>query len=61
MQIEQSDSLLEVYSAGDIEYYIFDNLGQIRVAWVAGKYECYIMGPLSVQEIKEMVDSIGKD
>ena len=61
VQIEQSDSLLEVYTIGDVDYYIFDNLGQLRVAWVSGRFECCIMGSLSVEELKEMVESIGKD
>ena len=57
-QIEQSDSLVEVYSHSGIEYYIFDNLGQLRATWIVENLECFIMGPLTVSEIKEIINSI---
>ena len=59
-QIEQSDSLLEIYNVNGIDYYIFDNLSQLKAVWINENYECYISGPLSMEEIKSMVDSIGK-
>lgn len=59
-QIEQSDSLIEVYSHNGTDYYIFSNYEQLRVTWVYEKYECYIMGPLTISEIKEIIDSIEK-
>lgn len=60
MQIEQSDSLLEVYISNDIEYYIFDNFDQLKAVWINENFECYIAGPISVSEIKAMIDSIEK-
>lgn len=57
-QIEQSDSLIEVYSHGGIEYYIFDNLGQLQAVWTLDSLECYISGPLTLSEIKCIIDSI---
>ena len=57
-QIEQSDSLIEVYSHNGIDYYIFDNLGQLRATWIVENLECFIMGPLTVSEIKEIINSI---
>ena len=59
-QIEQSDPVLEVYTVNGIQYYIFENYDQLRAVWINENYECYIIGPLSVSEIKEMIDSIGK-
>ena len=59
-QIEQSDSLIEVYSSNGIDYFIFSNYDQLRATWVTDKYECYIMGPLTISEIKEIIDSIEK-
>ncbi len=60
-EVEQSDSLLEVYSVQGVDYYIFDNFDQLRAVWINGRYECYIMGALSKEELKQMIDSIGKD
>lgn len=59
-QVEQSDTVLEVYSVNGIDYYIFSNYDQIQAVWINDNFECYIMGPLSVPELKEMIDSIGK-
>ena len=60
-QIEQSDDLVEVYTVGGVDYYIFNNLGQLRAVWISEQYECFIMGPLSITEIKQMIDTIGKE
>ena len=60
MQIEQSDSLLEVYSSSGIDYYIFDNKDQLQAVWINENFECFISGPLTLAEIKEMIDSIEK-
>lgn len=57
-QVEQSEGLEEIYKSGEVEYYIFSNNGLIRAVWTVGHYECYISGPLTISEIKEMIDSI---
>lgn len=57
-QIEQSDSLIEVYTSAGIDYYIFDNEGLLQAVWLNDNFECYISGPLTLSEIKEMIDSI---
>ena len=59
-EIEQSDSLIEVYEAAGVQYYIFNNYDQIKAVWVNGSYECYIMGPVSFSEMKQIIDSIEK-
>lgn len=60
LYIEQSCELIEIYPRAGIDYHIFDNNGQMCAVWINENFECYIMGPLSVAEIKEMIDSIGK-
>lgn len=60
VQIEQSDTVLEVYVSGGIEYFIFSDINQIRVAWIRDSFECCITGPLSIEEMKIMIDSIEK-
>ena len=57
-QVEQSESLLEIYSCNGINYYIFSNYDQLRASWINENYECYITGPLTISEIKEMIYSI---
>ena len=58
VQHEQSDSLIEVYSSNSIDYYIFENHDQLKAVWINNTFECFISGPLSITEIKEMIDSI---
>ena len=59
-QVEQSETLIELYSSNGIDYYIFTNHDHVEAVWINENYECFISGPLSVAEVKEMIDSIGK-
>lgn len=59
-QVEQSDSIIEVYTSNETEFYIVSNYDQLRAVWIKENYECCIMGPLTITEIKTMIDSIGK-
>lgn len=59
-QIEQSDSLVEIYSIDSVDYYIFENNGQLQAVWIKDNYECYISGPITLSEIKHIIDSIEK-
>ncbi len=59
-QIEQSDSLIEIYKASGIDYHIFDNEGQLQAVWLNENFECYISGPIILSEMKAIIDSIEK-
>ena len=59
-QIEQSDDLIEIYNHAGVDYYIFSNYDQLRAVWINESFECYISGPLTVSEIKQIIDSIEK-
>lgn len=59
-QFEQSEDVTEVYEKSGSLYYIVSNHEQVRVSWVDGKYECYISGDVSIDELKLMIDSIEK-
>lgn len=59
-QVEQSSSIIEVYEHDGVKYYIFRDNDQLRAAWVNETFEGCITGNLSVDEIKQMIDSIGK-
>lgn len=58
--IETEEGFIEVYPAAGIEYYIFLNEGQFRTVWMKDSYECFFSGNLSLEEVKSMIDSIGK-
>lgn len=57
-QIEQSDTLVEEYESGGITYFIFEDNKQFRTAWTVAQFECYISGELTIDEMKQIVDSI---
>lgn len=57
---EQSDAAAEIYTANGVDYYIFRNNARLQAAWINEGYECSITGRVSVSEMKEMIDSIGK-
>ena len=59
-QIEQSDSVVELYESAGVKYYFIENNDQLRAAWVVDSFECYISGPLSIEELKQIIDSIEK-
>lgn len=57
---EINEDLLEIYEVSGVQYYIFSNMGQMRAVWIVSSYQCNISGDLSLDEIKQMIDSIGK-
>lgn len=57
---EKSGEAFEIYSHLETDYYLFANYEQNWAVWIKDSYECYITGDLSVEEIKTMIDSIGK-
>ena len=59
-KVEINEELFEIYEVSGTEYYIFSNMDQVRANWIKDSYECYISGELTVEEIKTMIDSIGK-
>lgn len=59
-KIEINEELIEIYESSGVEYYIFNNNLQLHAIWINDSYECYIAGNLTVDEMKLMIDSIGK-
>lgn len=57
-QIEQSDPLIEEYESNGTVYYIFADNANLQAVWIKENYECYISGPLTIDEIRSMIDSI---
>lgn len=57
-QIEKSDDLLEIYTVSGIDYYIFSNNASLQTAWSIGEFECLIIGEITLEEMKAMIDSI---
>lgn len=57
---EANEGILEVYEGNGVEYYIVRNNNRLKALWLTGPYKCFISGNLTIEEIKVMIDSIGK-
>ncbi len=58
--VEQNEGLIEEYKVSEITYYLFANLEYNRAVWLYESYECDISGDISIEELKEMINSIQK-
>ena len=56
--VEKSEDFVEIYKVSGVEYYLFLNHEKSRAAWINGSYECSIVGELTIEELKLMIDSI---
>ena len=57
-QVEKNDDLLEVYVVDGVEYYIFSNTDTMQAAWSIGEFECIMIGEITLEEMKRMINSI---
>lgn len=57
-QIEKNENLIEIYTVDGVDYYIFSNDKCIQTAWITGEYECLIIGKLTLEDMKKVIDSI---
>ena len=60
--IYESDTSIpyEIYEAGGVEHYLMMNDKYRRAVWMNGDLECSILGEVSEQEMKRIIDSIYK-
>lgn len=58
-QYEYSQGLLEIYEVDGIQYYICRNYDALRAVWLADQCECTITGNITLEEMKQMIASIG--
>ena len=57
-QTEKNDAFLELYVVDGVEYYIFSNTETLQAAWSIGEFECLMIGKITLEEMKMMIDSI---
>ena len=58
--VEQSDGLVEEYEVAGVTYYLFSDINVVKAVWINGSYECDIFGNVTIEELKQMIDSIEK-
>lgn len=59
-QVEQSESIIDIIHLNGTDYYIIDNYGQMRIAFLKQHFECGIWGDYSLDEAKLIIESIEK-
>ena len=57
-EIEKSDNYIMTYDANGIAYYIFENNNNLQATWVVGEFEGLIIGNVTLEEMKAIIDSI---
>ena len=57
-QVEKNDDFLELYVVDGVEYYIFSNTKTLQAVWSIGEFECLMIGKITLEEMKMMIDSI---
>lgn len=60
LKVHQGGGLIELYERGGTEYYIYANNARHVASWIDGEYECHLAGPVTVEEIKKIIDSIDR-
>ena len=58
--VEQNEGLTEEYKVDEITYYIFTDVNVVKATWINGSCECSIIGDVTIDELKTMIDSIEK-
>lgn len=58
--VEQSEGLIEEYEVSGITYYLFSNYDNVKAVWIVDSYESYISGNVTIEELKQMINSIEK-
>ena len=57
-KVEANEDIIDTITKGNNEYYILSNNGLVGAMWIQDSYECYITGDLTVDEMKQMINSI---
>jgi hypothetical protein len=60
LYVERSEGLIEECEVNGIMYYLFSDIDVVKAVWINGSYECNIMGKVTIDELKMMIDSIEK-
>ena len=58
--VEQREGLEEEYKVAGVTYYLFLDNDVAKAVWINGSYECDILGNVTIDELKLMIDSIEK-
>ncbi len=55
---QQSDGLIEIYTANGVDYYLFRNNRLLNAACIIDGYELSVAGDVTIEEMKKIIDSV---
>ena len=58
--VEQSEGLVEEYKASGITFYLFTDVNVVKATWINDSCECSIIGDVTIDDLKTMINSIEK-
>lgn len=56
--VEKNEDFVEIYECDGIAYYIMSNHERTCAAWVVDAFEGYIIGNITIEDLKVIIDSI---
>ena len=57
-KLEANENVIDTVTTDNNKYYVLSNNGILKAIWIQDSYECFISGDLTIDEIKEMINSI---
>ena len=57
-KVEANENIIDTITTGNKEYYIVSNNELLKAIWIQDSFECSISGNLTVDEIKQIINSI---
>ena len=58
--VEQHEGLVGEHEISGITYYLFSDNDVAKAVWINGSYECNILGNVTIEDLKLMINSIEK-
>lgn len=58
IEIEKNDNCVEIFERNGIAYFLFENNNTVQASWVVEEFECFIIGEITIEEMKRIVASI---
>lgn len=55
---EKDNTKVTIYQKNGIDYYLLSNLNTNTAIWKNDSFECQIDGDISIDELKQIIDSI---
>lgn len=59
--VEIDEDLIEIYQSANTDFFIFQNMDNLKAVWICNNYEGRISGNIAIEDLKQMIDSIERN